>query len=144
PKSSVTSIAESADVYLWLGTFAGLARFDGSKFKVFDASNTPQLPSSRVLSLFEDHHRALWIGTEDGRLTRSAQGRFEAYNPPNHGTVSRFIKAFAETGDGSLWMVSAEGQLLRLASGRFTVPSTNWSLQGLAAQTITVDSSGRL
>ncbi len=143
PQSSVTAIVQSRDDYIWLGTFGGLTRFDGSKFKVFDTRST-RLPSSRVLSLFEDRNGALWIGSEDGLLTRSIAGRVDVFSPPNLGTVSRFIKAFAETPEGTLWMVSAEGQLIRFQGGQFTIASTNWGLQGIKAQEIVADRSGRL
>src|SRR5437773_10689320 len=119
PQSSVTAIAQTRDGYLWLGTFGGLTRFDGSRFKVFDTGRTTRLPRSRVLSLFEDRRGALWIGTEDGLLTRHAGGQIEVFSPPNRGTVSRFIKAYAETSDGSLWLVNGEGRLLRFSVGQF-------------------------
>jgi len=32
PQNSVTSIVQSANGYLWLGTWGGLARFDGISF----------------------------------------------------------------------------------------------------------------
>ena len=32
PSSSVTSIAQTPDGYLWIGTYNGLARFDGVRF----------------------------------------------------------------------------------------------------------------
>src|ERR1051326_7772170 len=36
PQSSVTSIVQTREGYLWLGTFNGLVRFDGMRFKVFN------------------------------------------------------------------------------------------------------------
>src|SRR5579863_3527224 len=43
PQNSVLTIAQTLDGYLWLGTEEGLVRFDGSRFAVFDKSNTPAL-----------------------------------------------------------------------------------------------------
>lgn len=40
PQSTVTSIAQTRDGYLWLGTQNGLVRFDGVNFKVFNRNNT--------------------------------------------------------------------------------------------------------
>ena len=36
PGSTVTAIAQTPDGYLWVGTYNGLARFDGVRFVTFD------------------------------------------------------------------------------------------------------------
>ena len=46
PQNTVTSIAQTRDGYLWIGTLNGLARFDGVQFKVFSAARA--LPSWAV------------------------------------------------------------------------------------------------
>src|SRR5688572_19685637 len=43
PQNSVTAMAQTTDGYLWLGTFNGLVRFDGTRFTVFDRDNVPAL-----------------------------------------------------------------------------------------------------
>ena len=80
PQNSVTSILQTRDGYLWLGTLGGLARFDGVKFTVFDTSNTAGLKSERVRALYEDAEGNLWVGTEHGGLTRYRQGVFTNYS----------------------------------------------------------------
>ena len=74
PQISVTSIAQTPDGYLWMGTFNGLARFDGVRFTVFDDGNTPALGESGVTQLHVDESGALWIITLAGRLVRMAKG----------------------------------------------------------------------
>src|SRR5207253_11357684 len=81
PQNSVTSILHTRDGYLWLGTFNGMARFDGVQFKVLEPGNTPGLPSNRILSLFEDGRGALWIGTEEGELARNVDGQVQVFSP---------------------------------------------------------------
>ncbi len=68
PQNTVTSIIQTRNGYLWLGTFGGLARFDGVKFTVFDSASVPVMKSNRILSLFEDEWDRLWIGTELGEV----------------------------------------------------------------------------
>src|SRR5205823_4669906 len=43
PQNSVLASAQTPDGYLWLGTYEGLARFDGTRFAVFDRRTSPEL-----------------------------------------------------------------------------------------------------
>src|SRR5712675_436846 len=54
PQSSVVSVIQTKDGYLWLGTLNGLVRFDGERFVTFDEYYTPGLGSDRIIYLFED------------------------------------------------------------------------------------------
>jgi ligand-binding sensor domain-containing protein len=77
PQNTVTSIVQTRDGYIWIGTFGGLARFDGIRFTVFDSATSPTLNSSRILSLFEDSHGTLWIGAETGEVYTLRNMKFE-------------------------------------------------------------------
>jgi signal transduction histidine kinase/ligand-binding sensor domain-containing protein len=74
--SSVTAIAQTPDGYLWVGTYNGLARFDGVRFVTFDPANTPALQRARVRRLNVDAGGTLWINTYDGSLTSFRDGKF--------------------------------------------------------------------
>jgi signal transduction histidine kinase/ligand-binding sensor domain-containing protein len=76
PDSSVTAIAQTPDGYLWIGTYNGLARFDGVQFVDFDPFNTPELKNARVDGLFVDAQGTLWINTRDGSMTSWHNGVF--------------------------------------------------------------------
>ena len=80
PQNSVVSIAQTPDGYIWLGTFDGLARFDGVRFKVFRKQDTPQLPTNRLRATFVDNDGRLWILTEDANtVVAYYNGRFTAF-----------------------------------------------------------------
>jgi ligand-binding sensor domain-containing protein/signal transduction histidine kinase len=76
PDSSVTAIAQTPDGYLWIGTYNGLARFDGVRFVTFDPVNTPELKHARITGLFVDARGTLWINTYDGSMTQLRKGVF--------------------------------------------------------------------
>jgi len=76
PDNFVTSLVQTPDGYLWIGTYNGLVRFDGSRFVVFKPANTPQLGHERIIKLFLDAQGALWINTYDGSLTSFYHGAF--------------------------------------------------------------------
>ncbi len=81
PSSTVTSVAQTPDGYLWVGTYDGLARFDGARFVTFDPVNTPELTQPRVQGLFLDGQGTLWINTFRGGLTSYRNGIFREELP---------------------------------------------------------------
>jgi ligand-binding sensor domain-containing protein/signal transduction histidine kinase len=144
PHSSVTTIAQTADGYLWLGTQNGLARFDGVAFTVYDENNTPAIKNSRIVRLFEDRDHALWIGTEQGGLVQLQGGKFAAYVMPGKGTTHNYARMICEDDAASLWVVSCEWQVLRMTQGKCSVVSSNWNLAGQRASAVAQDESGRV
>ena len=76
PSSTVTAIAQTPDGYLWVGTYNGLARFDGARFVTFDPATKPALSQTRVQALFLDASGTLWINTFRGGLTSYRDGVF--------------------------------------------------------------------
>ena len=56
PQGTITGIAQTPDGFLWASTLGGLARFDGERFRVFNAASG-DLPVTRklvVLSCAQD------------------------------------------------------------------------------------------
>ena len=54
PDDSVTAVLQTRDGYLWVGTMAGLARFDGVRFVVFSPMPARSNELVRVTALCED------------------------------------------------------------------------------------------
>ena len=51
PVDGIKAITQSKDGYLWLGTAAGLLRFDGLEFNLIDLTRVPGIRSSIVTSV---------------------------------------------------------------------------------------------
>src|SRR5512132_1198434 len=62
-KGRISSIAQTADGYLWLGTELGLVRFDGVRFVPWRPPAGQSLPSNHIRSLVAARDGTLWIGT---------------------------------------------------------------------------------
>lgn len=102
PQNSVTSIVQTKDGYIWFGTFGGLVRFDGIKFKIFNTINAPAIKSNRITNLFEDKNGTLWIGTQFGNLISYKDDAFTSIlEPPN--TVRNPVQAFCIDKNGAIW-----------------------------------------
>ena len=115
PHNTVRTIRQSKEGYIWLGTYAGLARFDGVRFRVYDNLNSG-LRDNEVRSLAEDKQGVLWVGTTSGGLHRLIGDRLE---PFDHGIGNRTINALVVADDGALWVGSNEG-LHRIFAGQVT------------------------
>lgn len=87
PQNSATSIEQTPDGYLWIGTFNGLARYDGVRFVIYDEENTPALPSSRIVELHLDQRNRLWIISEFGDVTTWSGKSFQLFAPKENGRV---------------------------------------------------------
>ena len=138
PDNAVTAVVQTRDGYLWVGTYGGLARFDGVHFKVFNSAGTPALQSDRVTSLFEDAQGTLWIGHERGDLTCYRDGKFEAQAVHETG-ARRKITAIGADQDGDIWMLNEEGTLVRARDGATCALPNNDGVAQLAQ-----DGRGRL
>ncbi|MEM6288578.1 MAG: two-component regulator propeller domain-containing protein, partial [Bacteroidota bacterium] len=121
-QSTVTTILQDRDGFLWFGTDDGLNRYDGVSFTVYRHANedTTSLASSRVLHLLEDRRGVLWVATQGGLqwLDRST-GTF--HMPPGgpgtpRGSCGTIVRALLEGPDGALWTGALTGQVCRRTS----------------------------
>ena len=143
PHPSVTALAQTRDGYLWIGTLAGLVRFDGVRFKVFTPQNCPELPRSRIGRLFEGADGTLFITTErGGGLVALRGGQFEQLL--GSGNEQDEIVAGLNEASGDLLFVARSGALWRWAGGRLTAISTNRSLYPVSPAHVFEDDQGRV
>jgi signal transduction histidine kinase/ligand-binding sensor domain-containing protein len=118
PSSAVLDIVQTRDGYLWLATTRGLARFDGSRFEVFDASNTPALATNNTRILLEGRDGSLWSGAPGAGLVRYHAGQFTLYEIGD-GLVGN-VQSLAEDATGTLWLV-ADGTIQLLRNGELSI-----------------------
>jgi ligand-binding sensor domain-containing protein/signal transduction histidine kinase len=142
PQSSVISIIQTKDGYLWLGTLNGLVRFDGNHFAVFDENNTPGLASGRIVYLFEDSHTNLWVGTDTAVVMLVHDGKIESFSLGGGGHEGRLTSA-GEDPSGAVWLYSANGHLGRYQNGKMDVLDFHFPAPAVARM-IAVEKSGTI
>ena len=101
---------------LWVGTEAGLDRWDAGGFVHFraDPADPSSLSDGRVRAILEDDAGALWVGTSGAGLNRldPATGRFERFrHDPNVGASLAHdqVRALLQDADGRLWVGTSGG-----------------------------------
>lgn len=108
PQNSVTAIVQTPDGYLWVGTFGGLARFDGVRFKIYTTSNTPELKSNRITAMTVDRNGTLWIATTRGEIILFKDGKFRLIDDGKANKNVTVIEMFADE-NNVIWTGSIAG-----------------------------------
>jgi signal transduction histidine kinase/ligand-binding sensor domain-containing protein len=114
----ISTLAQTPDGYLWLGTGSGIYRFDGVRFeRVVPRDGT--LPHSDVTALLPMSNGDLLIGYRKGGVSRLSKGRLTNYQ----GFPSSKVIRIVERADGTVWVHSeielSRGGLRRLSGGRW-------------------------
>ena len=100
----LNAIAQTADGYIWVGTYAGLYRYDGIRFRKMEVGDY----INNVMFLYVDSSKRLWIGTNDRGLvcydpeTEETQ-RFSVQD----GLASNTVRCMTEAPDGSFYIGTA-------------------------------------
>jgi signal transduction histidine kinase/ligand-binding sensor domain-containing protein len=77
PQNSVNCLAQTPDGYLWIGTRSGgLARFDGTRFVIFNPQTTPELKDVEIETLSVDSRGTLWITSGNESAASISGGKF--------------------------------------------------------------------
>lgn len=150
PPSGVNAVVQSRDGYLWIGTFGGLARFDGLNFTVFKGQSALRLSdpeggryagpaSDRILALYEDDAGRLWIGTQDAGLSVFERGSFR------HVSVCGgvcLVNDILQGPDKALWVATNRG-LLKMDPASQRAVWIN-RVEGSGYSRLASDSQGRI
>jgi signal transduction histidine kinase/ligand-binding sensor domain-containing protein len=116
PKGPVYAITQTADGYLWIGTEAGLVRFDGWSFRLIkDDSGAFTITS--VLGLSSDEDGCLWLRLQDLSLLRYCEGKFD--RPAAKADLYTRIEATSQANRGKLLMWKAEDGAYGFHAGKF-------------------------
>ncbi len=113
PHIAVTALAQTPDGYLWMGSYDGLARFDGLRFAVGESEEIP-LADMLVLALKVAPDGTLWVGTSKGVYTYKHSEGWRHYTeedglPPgvvyslaidSHGQVYAFVDLYVVSWNG--------------------------------------------
>lgn len=117
-QSTVNTIFQDKDGFLWFGTGNGLNKYDGYNFTVYkhNPSDTNSLSNDFINVIYGDTKGNLWIGTEGGlNKFNSLSGKFTRYiySPKNKNTISfNSVMTINEDNSGKLWIGTYGGGLV--------------------------------
>ncbi|HEY4305373.1 MAG TPA: two-component regulator propeller domain-containing protein [Gemmatimonadaceae bacterium] len=138
----VAALAQTVDGYLWLGTSAGLYRFDGVTFELFAGPRDQMVTRSDIATLMALPDGSLWIGGRIGGASVLSNGRLTTY-AANEGLPVGTVFAFARDSAGVLWAATNSGAA-RFDGQRWTRVGAEVGLRGSSARMIFSDHRGDL
>ena len=107
-------IEQTKDGKLWIGTYAGLFKYDGTKFKLFQ-----DVPSVKnVNCLYVDEEGRLWVGTNDDGVTIFINEHVMNVIEEENGLLSNSVKSIVCDSNGNYYIGTTDGiSLVSLSSG---------------------------
>ena len=138
PCGEANDIAQTNDGVLWIGTYAGLYRYNGREFRWVDHYESVR----NVNCLYVDEEGRLWIGTNDNGLTIVIREKVVNVLDQSSGLPSNSVRCIIRAADGYYYVgTTGSLQMLMMNNGlkvANTLPEVNY------ADCITADSIGHV
>jgi ligand-binding sensor domain-containing protein len=137
------AIIQTTDGYLWIGTYAGLVRFDGVRFVPWEEISDQRLPDSRIFAVLAARDGSLWIGTHSGVVRWKDS---ELVTLPRLGGRANSI---IEDHNGAIWVARMEGEdlwggLCRIVGNEFKFYGASEGVPLTSANRLIQDNTGNL
>ncbi len=139
PTGEANTILQTTDGYIWIGSYGGLIRYDGTTFRNYSVEGA--ITSNSIRSLFEDSKGRLWVGTNDAGVVLVENDTFiEIESPEDNSFLC--IRDFAEDENGRIYVASNSG--IGEISDNTIKPYTAEEISGVTVYSIAVDNFGRV
>ena len=140
--SGISTLAQTKDGYLWIGSERGLFRFDGVKFEEYKPQPGTDLPSHSTYSLMATPDGGLWIAFEPNGVGFLKNGALTVFNR-NEELPNSPIHCFARDDDGRIWGGTETGLVMRRGTRWITV-GREWNFTPEMIRYLFVDREGTL
>ncbi|MBQ5932494.1 MAG: histidine kinase, partial [Lachnospiraceae bacterium] len=104
PTSETNAVTETAEGFIWIGSYSGLIRYDGNTFERMDSTTG----ITSVVCLYVDSKNRLWIGTNDNGVAVMENGKYTVYDTSD-GLGSSSVRSITEDSKGTIYIASTNG-----------------------------------
>ena len=138
PCGEANDIAQTNDGVLWIGTYAGLYRYNGREFRWVDNFESVK----NVNCLYVDEEGRLWIGTNDNGLAIVIREKVVNVLDQSSGLPSNSVRCIVRASDGYYYVgTTGSLQILLMNNG---LKAANTLDEVNYADSITADQNGRV
>jgi len=126
--NDISCIFQDSRGFLWLGTDAGLNRYDGYTFKKYqhEANNPSSLLENNVMSIAEDSKGRIWVLSANGLSELDPySGKIHTYTDSlTTGRINTNSPQMVLDRYNMLWIDGNKGLTFDISKKRFNVPTT--------------------
>ncbi len=138
PCGEANDIAQTNDGVLWIGTYAGLYRYNGREFRWVDDYDSVR----NVNCLYVDEEGRMWIGTNDNGLSIVIREKVVNVLDESEGLPSNSVRCIIRATDGYYYVgTTASMQILVMNNG---MKAINTLEEVNYADSITADENGHV
>ncbi len=138
PCGEANDIAQTNDGVLWIGTYAGLYRYNGKEFRWVDNYESVK----NVNCLYVDEEGRLWIGTNDNGLSIAIREKVVNVLDQSSGLPSNSVRGIIRATDGYYYVgTTSSMQILAMNNG---LKATNTLKEISYTDSITADENGHV
>ena len=112
PPGFVRAVEQDKQGYLWIGSDAGLYRFDGLHFAPVRPAGSALQSGAQIRALCASRDGSLWIGLGTGRVLRLVGNEVLDFGSPGELTRDT-VNVLIEDSTGTLWVGGSQGLFRR-------------------------------
>lgn len=136
--TEANDIAQTKDGRIWIGTYAGLYSYDGSKFKLFRDGDSIK----NVNTLYVDEEGRLWVGTNDNGFTILINGKVMNVMEEDNGLPSNVVRAISCDSNGLYYVGTSAGLAIVTLNGGVSIQTCYYDYKNINC--LTVDENGNV
>lgn len=138
PCGTANTVVQTNDGILWIGTYAGLYRYNGSEIVRVDEFDTVK----NVNCLYVDEEGRLWIGTNDNGLAICINGKLANVVDEDDGLPSNSVRSIVQGAQGQYYVGTTDEMQIVSLSGGLNLYNTIDEIH--YAVSLTADESGNV
>lgn len=143
PGNTATDIFQTSDGYIYIGTYEGLARYNGFEFALFNKHSGNICSFTAARTVFEDSRGILWIGSNDEGVESIGVAEKKLYTM-EQGLPNNSIRAFEEDTKGNIWVGTASGVCYITPEGEIKNIPGSETMGNSLIESLFCDTAGRM
>jgi len=131
-------VVQTKDGRIWIGTYAGLYSYDGTRFKPHNDIDTIR----NVNAMYVDEEGRLWVATNDNGFTILINGKSMNTMDEENGLPSNTVKNITCDNQGNYYIGTAEGLAIVELNGGVKIKKTYAGIKNISS--LTSDENGNV